>query len=79
MHNKISSNATTTKELYISFQKDKKGPPPVTINNNSIEQVTTATLLRVTLAADLASVPAHVNDVHRKESACTTALPVSLA
>ena len=54
VHNNISINATETKEFYISIQKDKMAPPPVTINNNnSIEQVTPATCLGVTLAADL--------------------------
>ena len=58
---------TMKNELSKRFTSHSTSPPPVTISNNSIEQVTTATLLGVTLAADL-TWEVHVNELHCKES-----------
>ena len=51
--NKITINASKAKELCISLKRSQQPPAPVTIGGDQIEQVTTAKLLGVTLAAEL--------------------------
>ena len=66
-NNKMELNARKTKDMWISFKRSGRAPPPINIGGTIIERVTKFKLLGVTVQNDL-KWNAHVSTIVKKAS-----------